>query len=250
MTSILDHRIITERYFFPRDDEVSEPFWVDVDGARLACYRGEHRHDTLVLFFHGNGEVAADYGDDYASWFSSMGADLFIGEYRGYGGSTGVPQLGAMLDDVEKIVHATERAPAQIVVFGRSVGSIYAIEAVRRFPEIRGLILESGIADVGERILLRASPNELGATEEQVARALADHLDHKTKLGGYQNPVLVLHAAHDHLVSVEHAHLNASWTGNRERTEEVIFDFGDHNSVFYDNREAYSNAVAQFLTAL
>ena len=52
----------------------------------------------------------------------------FLAEYRGYGGSTGEPSLVAMLDDVDAIFSALGRPAGELVVYGRSIGSIYAIE--------------------------------------------------------------------------------------------------------------------------
>lgn len=242
--SILDHRLITERYFFPRADELSSPTQVQVDGATLNCFSSGISHAKTVLFFHGNGEVAADYGSDHATWCASFGCDLFIGEYRGYGGSTGVPQLGKMLDDVTAIVESVGRPRDEIVVFGRSVGSIYAIEAVHQFPDLAGLILESGIADVGERISLRASPAELGATDEEVNDAL-QRVDHQGKLNGYSGATLILHAGDDDLVSVDHAHQNAEWASGD--VTKIVFDQGGHNAIFYYNRDAYTEAVQRFV---
>ncbi|MFU8806292.1 MAG: alpha/beta hydrolase, partial [Bradymonadaceae bacterium] len=59
---ILDHPLITERYFFPFDTSPSNPHWVDTGEHRLACY-GEMRHPgaMTVIHFHGNGEVVSDY---------------------------------------------------------------------------------------------------------------------------------------------------------------------------------------------
>ena len=92
-----------------------------------------------------------------------MGWDLLLAEYRGYGGSTGEPLLGRMLDDVEAVLRAAG-PPERLVVFGRSVGSLFALEAVARCPGVAGLVLESAIADPLERLLLRVTPRELGVT--------------------------------------------------------------------------------------
>ena len=81
-----------------------------------------------------------------------------------------------MLDDVERVVEAPDVAPSEMVFFGRSVGSIFAVHAASRFPEARGLILESGIADVLERLLLRVHPSEMGVTDGAFQQAVAARL--------------------------------------------------------------------------
>ncbi|MDO5500120.1 MAG: alpha/beta fold hydrolase, partial [Propionibacteriaceae bacterium] len=142
MTDLLNHSLIAERYFFPGGRAPSSRLDVAVDGATLAC--GVHRVDPAgctVVFFHGNGEVVADWQGDLDAMVNEMGWDLFLAEYRGYGGSTGEPLLGRLLDDVGAVI-AAAGPPEKLVVMGRSVGSFFALEAVRRFPTIAGLILE------------------------------------------------------------------------------------------------------------
>lgn len=244
-----DHPIISERYFFPRHAPPPVDLRVDVavDGAVLACAQYDAGRDLTLLHFHGNGEVVDDYLPDFAQLLAAMNLDSFFAEYRGYGDSTGKPQLGAMLDDVDALV-AAAGGPEGLVVFGRSIGSIYAIETVRRYPQVRGLILESGIADVLERILLRAGPDELGCSAGDLRSAFAERFDHHAKLAAYPGSCLVLHAQNDHLVSVEHARQNAAWAGDRCRLE--ILPRGDHNSIFFENQERYLEALRSFVAAL
>ena len=249
MSSLLDHHLIAERYFFPRWDAVPEPFVVDCGDARLACSWHVIDVDALtVLHFHGNGEVVADYAGDFVDAIASMGFNLFLAEYRGYGGSSGTPAMGAMLRDVEAIVGAIGVPPERLVAFGRSVGSIYAIHCAHLFGEIAGLIIESGIADVHERLRLRVDPGELGCTEADLRAAVDSELDHEGKLGAYGGPALFLHAAFDHLIDPSHARRNHRWAGGDNKL--VIFPAGDHNSILAYNWEAYMAEVAAFLKAL
>ncbi len=244
--ALLDHPLVSTRYFFPRPAPIASPLWVEVDGARLAC--ALHRTDVpdplTIVHFHGNGEVVADWleGGFPEAVAGALGCDLLLAEYRGYGMSTGAPRLGRMLDDVAAIVRAAGVPPARIVLFGRSVGSIFAIEAAARFPEAAGLVLESGIADVLERLLLRVEPEELGATPDALAAAVAARLDHRAKLAAYPGPVLVMHALHDELVPATHARRLAEWAAGPVALE--LFERGDHNSILAANAPAYFEAVA------
>ena len=43
-----------------------------------------------ILFFHGNGEIVADY-DDLGPLYNRMGINFLAADYRGYGRSTGRP---------------------------------------------------------------------------------------------------------------------------------------------------------------
>ncbi|MCA9563420.1 MAG: alpha/beta hydrolase, partial [Myxococcales bacterium] len=178
-----------------------------------------------------------------------MGLNLCFAEYRGYGASTGAPALASMLDDVEAIVDALGLPESRVVAFGRSVGSIYAIELAHRRPGLAGLIIESGIASPLERILLRATPEELGCTMQELEREALLHLDHKHKLAGYSGPLLVLHAAGDDLVTPDHARRNLSWAAS-DNKKLILFDYGDHNSILAANRERYLNALSEFISTL
>ncbi len=241
-----DHRYISERYFFPRPGTAGNTE-VHVENAKLSCAFFDHGHKQTLLHFHGNGEIVDDYVEGFPEIMSAMQLNTFLSEYRGYGGSTGTPQLTAMLDDVDAIVKAAG-APESLVVFGRSIGSIYAIEVAKRYPQIAGLVLESGIADVLERIMLRVSPDELGTTASEMRSAFEETFDHQAKLGSFGNPTLVLHAEHDHLVDQSHGKQNAAWTGGPSKL--VILPRGDHNSIFFENRERYLAELSGFVAGL
>ncbi len=204
MDSPFDHPIVSQRYFFPRRDPLPETFWAECNGVRLACFSQSPRNDALsFVHFHGNGEVVADYMGPVVDEMIRLGVNVFFAEYRGYGQSSGVPALDAMLDDADELITSIGIPPERIVLFGRSVGSIYAIHAASRHPQIAGLIIESGIADPLERVLLRVQPAELGVSLRDLQYVARDRFDHRTKLQQYPGPVLVMHAADDSLVAVD-----------------------------------------------
>jgi len=242
---LLDHPLIAERYFFPRRDPPRSRLDVEAGDAVLAC--ALHRADPeghTVVHFHGNGEVVADWQEGFPQALGRMGWDLLLAEFRGYGGSTGEPLLGRMLDDVESVLRVAG-PPGKLVVFGRSVGSLFALEAVARRPGVAGLVLESGIADPLERLSLRVQARELGVSRAAFESAVAGRLDQRAKLAGYRGPVLVLHTRHDGLVDVSHAERLAAWAGGPATLR--IFEEGDHNSILAANQAAYLEAVGTFL---
>lgn len=244
VVDLLNHPLIAERYFFPGGRTPASELRVPVVGAVLAC--GVHRVDPdgfTVVHFHGNGEVVADWQGVLDRAINRLGWDLLLAEYRGYGGSTGHPVLGQMLDDVAAVIEASG-PPEKLVVMGRSVGSFFALEAVSRFPTIAGLILESAIADPLERLLLRVTRSELGASADDW-RALEERLDHRAKIGGYTGPTLLLHTRFDGLVDVSHAQRLARWAGGEGTL--CVFPRGDHNSILWDNYDKYLAEVASFL---
>jgi pimeloyl-ACP methyl ester carboxylesterase len=245
---ILDHPLVSARYFFPRRCHLDDPVLVEAGDARLACAAFRpHPGGPTLLHFHGNGEVVADWLEGFPELVASMGANLFLAEYRGYGMSTGTPQLGRMLEDVARVVEGCGAPPERLVPFGRSVGSIFAIEAAARWP-VAGLVLESGVADPRERLRLRLDPRELGLSEEEFAAPFARRLDHRAKLARHRGPALVLHAADDDLVPPDNARRLAAWTAGP--AELCLLPRGGHNAILSENLEAYAGALADFLARL
>jgi pimeloyl-ACP methyl ester carboxylesterase len=220
---------------------------VDVGDAQLACaYNQVDGAELTVVHFHGNGEVVRDWLEEgLCERFAALHCSTLLAEYRGYGMSSGEPALGRMLDDVEKLIAAADLPPERLVLFGRSVGSIFAIHAASRFPQIAGLILESAIADPLERLLLRVDPAEFDLTPGAFAEAVTARLDHRKKMAAYRGPVLVLHARFDDLVPVTHGERLAEWAGGPVTTR--IFERGHHNSILAENADAYFEAIGEFL---
>lgn len=244
---ILDHPLIGMRYFFPREGSLPHPFWVDCGDVRLAC----HYHEVdpgarTLVHFHGNGEIVDDYLGDFVERIGRMGCNCLLAEYRGYGRSEGEPQLGKMLSDVEPIIRSLGRPVSQMIFFGRSVGSIFAIEAAARFPEAAGLVLESAVADVRERLLLRIEPSDLGIGREEFDAVVARRLDHRAKLSAYPGPVLVMHTRHDGLVGVSHGERLHEWAPGEKRLK--IFPRGNHNDILFVNAREYFALLEEFLT--
>lgn len=249
--SVLDHHVITESYFFPRPGEPSSyQDYIAADGTVLRCHwqRSDRATKTLV-HFHGNGEIVTDYLSDYADAIAELGVNILFVEYRGYGGSGGVPQLGKMLDDVRAVREQCGLVPAETILYGRSVGAIFAVEWANQEPEVAGLILESGVASPIQRLLLRMSPEDLGvdlATLEQIAD---ERLNHRKKLSRFAGELLILHAAKDTLVGPEHAHWHHDWAPTTKKRL-VLFPHGDHNSVMSVNWSAYLGELKELVTRL
>jgi alpha-beta hydrolase superfamily lysophospholipase len=244
---ILDDPMIGGRIFYPRRTQLEPNLVVDVGGAQLGCYRYEPCPGAgTVLYFHGNGELAAEYATHFVEVFRVLGTNVCFAEYRGYGKSTGAPALVAMLGDGEKIVHALGVPPERLVALGRSLGSLYAIELAHRLPSLAGLIIESGIADVQDLWIFQSELARSGAVEAEVAREVDAYLNQRKKLEDYRGPLLVLHAADDGLLDRTHAERLYVWGGGSDK-KLVVFPHGDHNSVFFANAQEYLREVGEFL---
>jgi pimeloyl-ACP methyl ester carboxylesterase len=246
---IIDHPLLSSRTFFPRRAAVPDAFEVRAHGALLSCYRAApHPKARTVLHFHGNGEVVADYRPAFVELLLGMGVNVVLAEYRGYGASSGKPSLGAILEDSAAVFSALELPPEKVIAFGRSIGSYAAIELASRAP-LGGLIIDSGIADPLERILMRVTPEELGASRAALEAEVDRYLCHERKLAAYKGPLLVLHAVGDDLVDPSHAVRILSWARGEDR-ELVLLPRGGHNSILSANHARYVTALRDFLARL
>lgn len=244
--SILDHEAISGVYLFPQPRCVSNPFWVEVNGAELACCRRivDPQNFTL-MHFHGNGEAVADYVPDMAEIFAQMELNSLFVEYRGYGESSGQAQLSAMLGDGATALKAAELDPAKVIVFGRSIGSLYAIELAYRQPGIAGLVIESGIANPAERFLAYADLEAAGLQRSDVVDEVDRRFNHQTKLANFKNPLLILHTENDGLIDISHAERNYEWAGSTDK-KLIRFAQGNHNTILPANFNEYLDAVRSF----
>ncbi len=249
MSNILDHQLINERYFFPREGHFDNPFWVDCGDVQLACsYHEIDPAAKTLIHFHGNGEIVDDWQGDFVRLVQAMGCNCFLAELRGYGQSTGQPQLGKMLADVVPTIKALQRPPEQLIFFGRSVGSIFAIEAAAKFPLAAGLILESGVADVLERLLLRVDAVEMGISGAEFREVVEAKLNHQQKLANYPGAVLVLHTQNDGLVDVSHGQRLYDWAIGEKEIK--VFPQGNHNDIMFVNGQKYFDLLRNFIGGL
>ena len=247
---IVDHPLITRKVFFPEPNDVEVDLAVEADGATLGCLRS-HAHDGAgtLLHFHGNGETAAEHVNLFRDSFLAMGVNVCFAEYRGYGTSTGEPALGAMLPDGERIA-AELGDPSRLVVYGRSLGSVYALELARRIPDLAGLVIESGLSDVGAWLRGKLERNggltALGCTEEEFEAEVAGQFDFESTLRNFRGGVLVMHAENDHLLPAAHAERLHEWAADPGK-KLALFPRGDHNTFLLQNTEDYLAELGDFL---
>ena len=194
-----------------------------------------------VLFFHGNGEIAADY-EDVGPLYNRIGVNLLVADYRGYGLSGGVPTVSAMLRDSHHILdYARTWLDANgytgpLVVMGRSLGSAPALELAAHRDGIDGLIIESGFALTAPLLsLLGVDVARLGIDE-------VHGLHNTDKIAQYPGPTLIIHAQYDHIIpySDGEALFAASGSANKKM---LRIDGADHNDLFFVGMERYLEAV-------
>ncbi len=243
--SLFDTDAFNTRLFFPRGDVTPPPAgaidqMVDVDGAALHLRLHAGDAPRVLLLFHGNGEVVADY-DEAAPRFAAAGARLAVVDYRGYGRSTGTPTLRNTIADAASVLDAVRTlATAPVVVMGRSLGSACAADLYALgLPSIAGIVIESGYADVAALVRRRGLAPTFTAAE-------AAPFDSTAKLARGAQPLLVLHGADDAMIAATEAATNAAAAGPSTRL--VLVPHRGHNDLSLS--PVYWDALSTFLASL
>ncbi len=248
--SMLDRPEIRSVMFYPQRIGSSPPagarelFMPVAAEVRLHAriYGGAAERPTILLF-HGNGEVVPDY-DGLSSLYARYGLNLVVGDYRGYGQSTGTPSYTSMMADA----HAVKAAVlAQLdalgwqharLLMGRSLGALSAVElAATDAGGVSGLILESGAANLRGWVRF-ASPGE-----EPAWTALAEA--QRERLATIQLPLLTIHGAEDELIPLDRALEAHEAAGSATKELLVIADAG-HNDLLASGMTAYFEALSAF----
>ena len=251
----LDHPDITSALFHPRGDSGAYRFPASAKPVLIAVGVGETiggvfyaAGKTLptVLFFHGNGEVAADY-NEIAPLFTEQGFNFFPVDYRGYGRSSGTPSASTMMSDCRDVFDyvkgwLTDLGFAdKIIIMGRSLGSACALElAVSRDDDISGLVIESGFARTLPLLnLLGVDTTRLGLTEAEGFRNI-------DKVSACRQPLLVIHAENDHIIPLSEGRALFD-RGPAVDKAFIMIPGADHNTVFYYGMRAYLSGLNNFI---
>ena len=247
-----DDTIISRILFHPGGEN---PGYVP-EGIRTVTVSGNagiggylHLHptsDTLLLFFHGNGEIAADY-DDISSFFTGCGVSFWCVDYRGYGRSTGLPAYSLMFDDAEallgdvpRIAQIAGRTFNRILVMGRSLGSASAIFlASRHASKLSGLLLDSPYAD-GLKLIYRLSGIALNRQD------LPEFVDNIDLMRSADLPTLIIHGIIDEIIPISDARALYNACGNTVKRLVEIEGAG-HNDLMFRGGDRYWASVREHI---
>ncbi len=253
----LDHPALLSMLLFPRAEQPGSSRLPNIRDGTIPVGAGvmlgyrlyvaqEKPARYVVLYFHGNGEVASDY-DPIAPEFFRVGAALLVVDYRGYGWSSGTALLSTLLDDAEAVMPALpvilkaeglDQLP--LFVMGRSLGSAPAVHLAHRFPNaFKGLVIESGFAQTLSRFedLRRA----LGLPE-----GLELPFQNARKMQEIYLPLLVIHGERDMLLPLTDGQQLYEASPSAQRVFERIPRAG-HNDLLFYGIDQYFGALGQFL---
>jgi fermentation-respiration switch protein FrsA (DUF1100 family) len=228
----------------PRTTSSTEDILIQVekDVVVSARFHLTGKDAPTILFFHGNGEIVADY-DDIGPLYMRMGINFFPVDYRGYGRSTGTPTITSMMKDSHIIFDYVQSwlkdkgFTGPFIVMSRSLGSASALElSVHYMNHIDGLIIESGFAYAGPLLrLLGIEMEALGIQEE-------DGFNNIDKITTFNKPTLIIHAENDHIISFTEG--QALYDACPATDKKLLKVPGaNHNDIFLRGMKEYMEAV-------
>lgn len=206
----LDAPEITSKLFYPRrakqgssDYPYAKDGLIPVDAEVSLGYRyfPVQSAKRVVLYFHGNGEVAADY-DFIAPLYLATGTAMLVVDYRGYGWSSGQPLTTTLLSDAEAVLPELEAilgdaATLPRYIMGRSLGSAPATHLAHSAQErFAGLIIEAGFADMPSVFRRLQIPVDLSKISDMP-------IGNARRMQEIAIPTLVIHGEDDFLLPVE-----------------------------------------------
>jgi pimeloyl-ACP methyl ester carboxylesterase len=151
---------------------------------------------ALIMFTHGNGELADYWVDDFdvpREW----GFGVLLVEYPGYGRAPGSPSEKSITDATRALYDWAAKDPRvdpkRIVAYGRSLGGGAAARLALERP-VAAMILESAFTSVADFAARFMAPTFL----------IRDRFDNRKALASYRGPLLVIHGRTDTIVPFAH----------------------------------------------
>lgn len=256
--SMLDQPEVLPFIFHPRAEwgaadgrrpGLSQLIPIDADVSIGACFHMTRQAAPTLLFFHGNGEIVADY-DDLGPMYNEQDLNFIPVDYRGYGASSGHPTVSAMMSDCYVIFTFVKRwlsgngYTGPLVIMGRSLGSAPALElAAACSADINGLIIESGFAYV-KPLLAR-----LGVPVARMGFDDATGFHQIEKIRTVTHPTLIIHAEYDHIIPFSDGQALYDASGAEDKRLLKI-PGANHNDIFARALSDYMAGIVQLVQKL
>ncbi|MDP1679773.1 MAG: alpha/beta hydrolase [Candidatus Nitrotoga sp.] len=212
------------------DGETLHGWWVPAPDAK-----------GTVLFFHGNaGNIS--HRINYLAMFKRLGYNTLLFDYRGYGQSSGVPSESGTYLDAQAVWHyltATQGiAPAQIVLFGESLGgAVAAWLAAREKPGLLALASAfTSVPDVAAEIYPFLPVRWLARF----------HYNTLESLQSVTCPVFIAHSLQDEIIPFEHG--QQLFQAAPEPKQFLMLE-GGHNTGFVFMQPEWIKSLGAFMDA-
>jgi len=246
----MDLNILSSFLFHPRksyQDMDEKDIQINVDDSVQVGSRFHliSKSVPIILFFHGNGEIATEY-DDIAMVYNQKNINFIIADFRGYGFSSGVPDVQNIQSDAHIILDYTikhlkeKNYSGHLILMGRSLGSVSVLELSRRYPhDFSGLIIESGFADEDPLFKL------IGTTADQAGFTKEEGFLNGDKIKKYMGPLLIIHAEQDHIIPFSQGKILYNSCPSEKKTL-IPIPNANHNNILTVSFQKYFEEVERF----
>lgn len=164
-------------------------------------------HGTVV-YCHGADSNVGDYYEA-AEFIPRDGFDLFLFDYRGYGGSKGSPTREGTILDTHAAIEYSKREPlfrpGPIILYGYSLGAGIAIVVASERDDIAGVIAESGFTsyrEIGRKVVRESWKTWPFAAFSRILVSRGyDPIDYVDRIS--PRPLFLMHGGEDKLVPSE-----------------------------------------------
>ncbi len=151
----------------------------------------------LIIYTHGNGELAEMWVDDF-NYIVSKGYAALLVEYPGYGTAGGKPNFSSikqtMLSAYDAMLEMEQIDSEKIVAYGRSLGGAAASLLAENRP-FAALILESTFSSLPKLVKEKGFPSFL----------LKDRYDNEAIVRTSNIQLLIYHGTRDNIIPYSHA---------------------------------------------
>jgi fermentation-respiration switch protein FrsA (DUF1100 family) len=187
------------------------------DGVKLHgwFFSGGWNAKGTVFVLHGNAENLSTHVNSVL-WLIEEGFNLFIFDYRGYGGSQGSPDIKGVHLDAEAALKTLLSMPrvasGKIIVLGQSIGGAIAVYTVANTPfkdRVAALVIDSAFSSY--RLIAREKLSHFIITwplRYPLSFLVSDSYSPIRWIRKVSPvPLLIIHGEADPVVPIHHGHL-------------------------------------------
>ena len=203
-----------------------------------AWYIPKKDANTTLFFLHGNGGNIS-HRLDSIKLFNSLGINVFIFDYRGYGNSEGSASEQNTYDDAkvawQYLLKSKSIKAEDVIIFGRSLGGTIAAKLGSDLKP-KAVILESTFTTV----------KELASDVYPFVPGFLIHFKYETTkyLKNIDCPILIVHSENDNIIPFKQGEAVFK---NANEPKTFVKIRGDHNYGFIESRHIYVPALKSFL---
>jgi len=206
-----------------------------------------------IYFLHGNAQNVSAHILN-AAWLPEQGYNVFTIDYRGYGQSTGAPDIEGALHDVETglrwLAHQEHTEDRPLYLLGQSLGGALGIALASEWtqrneqPALDGIILDGTFS--GFRYIAREKLDQFWLTwpfQYPLSWTIPDDYEGTDRIAGVSPvPVMIIHSVRDGIIPFEHG---VRLYEAAEQPKEFLQTDTPHAATFVI--PAYREAVLEFM---